>query len=61
MIYSQRNLTVRLLPSPTECLEVVLPIQGLKSVKAIEFDPIEKFLYWVNFNNWSLIFLLLLF
>jgi low density lipoprotein receptor-related protein 5/6 len=48
MIYSQKNLTVRLLPSPTGCLEAVLPIQGLKGVKAIDFDPVQKFLYWIE-------------
>jgi low density lipoprotein receptor-related protein 5/6 len=51
MIYSQKNLTVRLLPSPTGCLEAVLPIQGLKGVKAIDFDPVQKFLYWVRIND----------
>jgi hypothetical protein len=51
MIYSQKNLTVRLLPSPTGCLEAVLPIQGLKGVKAIDFDPVQKFLYWVRIKG----------
>ncbi|XP_044256052.1 low-density lipoprotein receptor-related protein 6 [Tribolium madens] len=48
MIYSQKNLTVRLLPSPAGCLEAVLPIQGLKAIKAIDFDPVQNFLYWIE-------------
>lgn len=48
MIYSRRNLAVRLLPDTSDCPEAVLPIQGLKSVKAIDFDPVDNFLYWVN-------------
>lgn len=48
MIYSRRNLTTRLLPDIADCPESVLPIQGLKNVKAIEFDPLDNFLYWVN-------------
>ncbi|XP_017772684.1 PREDICTED: low-density lipoprotein receptor-related protein 6 [Nicrophorus vespilloides] len=48
MIYSHKNLAVRLLPDTSECVEAVLPIQGLRSVKAIDFDPILQFLYWVE-------------
>ncbi|RZC32195.1 low-density lipoprotein receptor-related protein 6, partial [Asbolus verrucosus] len=54
MIYSQKNLTVRLLPIPTGCLEAVLPIQGLKGVKAIDFDPIQNFLYWIEGKTQSI-------
>lgn len=48
MIYSQKNLAMRLLPDSSDCSEAVLPIQGLKSVKAIDFDPEEQYLYWVS-------------
>lgn len=48
MIYSQRNLAVRLLPDSQECLEAVLPIHRLKNVKAIDFDPVHQNLYWVS-------------
>lgn len=47
MLYSQRNLAVRLLPDTSDCPEVVLPIHGLKAVKAIDFDPVQQYLYWV--------------
>ncbi|KAJ3659363.1 hypothetical protein Zmor_011053 [Zophobas morio] len=48
MVYTQKNLTVRVLPSPAGCLEAVLPIQGLKWIRAIAFDPLERFLYWIE-------------
>lgn len=52
MIYSLRNLVVRLVPDTLDCPEAVLPIQGLKAVKAIDFDPKSNFLYWVSkWNN----------
>lgn len=50
MIYSRKNLAVRLLPDTADCPEAVLPIQGLKSIKAIDFDPVDNFLYWVSVN-----------
>lgn len=48
MIYAQRNLAVRLVPDTSECPEAVLPVQGLKAIKAIDFDTKSNFLYWVN-------------
>lgn len=48
MIYSLRNLVVRLVLDTPDCPEAVLPIQGLKAVKAIDFDPKSNFLYWVS-------------
>lgn len=50
MIYSQRNLAVRLLPDTLDSPEAVLPIQGLKGVKAIDFDPVHHYLYWVHWK-----------
>lgn len=51
MIYSQRNTVVRFVPDSTDCPEAVLPIQNLKGVKAIHFDPISHYLYWVSLKN----------
>ncbi|CAH1985142.1 unnamed protein product [Acanthoscelides obtectus] len=48
MIYSLRNLVVRLVPDTSDCPEAVIPIQGLKAVKAIDFDPKSNFLYWID-------------
>nr|CAH7753133.1 unnamed protein product [Callosobruchus chinensis] len=43
-----RNLVVRLVPDTSDCPEAVIPIQGLKAVKAIDFDPKSNFLYWID-------------
>lgn len=48
MIYSQRNTVVRFVPDSKDCPEAILPIQNLKGVKAIHFDPVSHYLYWVN-------------
>lgn len=49
MVYAQRNLAVRLVPDTSECPEAVLPVHGLKAVKAIDFDTKSNFLYWVSY------------
>ncbi|KAJ8981147.1 hypothetical protein NQ317_013812, partial [Molorchus minor] len=54
MIYSLRNLVVRLVPDTSDCPEAVLPIQGLKAVKAIDFDPKSNFLYWIDGKSHSI-------
>lgn len=51
MIYAQRNLAVRLVLDTSECPEAVLPVQGLKAVKAIDFDTKSNFLYWVSYYD----------
>nr|XP_023018542.1 low-density lipoprotein receptor-related protein 6 [Leptinotarsa decemlineata] len=48
MIYSSRSLVVRLVPDTSDCPEAVLPIQGLKALKAIDYDPKSDFIYWIE-------------
>ncbi|XP_049808128.1 low-density lipoprotein receptor-related protein 6 [Schistocerca nitens] len=48
LLYSQKNTLSRLIPNTTDCPSLVLPIQNLKSVRAVEFDPKTQFLYWVD-------------
>ncbi|XP_063231013.1 low-density lipoprotein receptor-related protein 6 isoform X2 [Bacillus rossius redtenbacheri] len=38
----------RLVPDSADCLDVILPIPGLKNVRAVEFDPVSQFLYWID-------------
>ncbi|KAL3265566.1 hypothetical protein HHI36_009771 [Cryptolaemus montrouzieri] len=54
MVYSQKNLTVRLVLDTPDCPEAVLPISSLKMVKAIEYDPVHNFLYWIEGKTHSL-------
>ncbi|CAH1173635.1 unnamed protein product [Phaedon cochleariae] len=53
MIYSLRNMVVRLVPDTSDCPEAVLPIHGLKAIKAIDFDPKSNFLYWIDGKSHS--------
>lgn len=48
MVYSQRNSVVRFVPDTKDCPEAVLPIHNLKTIKAVAFDPVSKYLYWVS-------------
>lgn len=49
IIYSLRNSMTRYLPDlPDDCADVVLRLQGVKNVRAIEFDPVTQHVYWVD-------------
>jgi low density lipoprotein receptor-related protein 5/6 len=28
--------------------DIVLPIHGLRNVKAIDYDPVERYMYWID-------------
>lgn len=56
MVYSQKNLTVRLILDTPDCPEAVLPISSLKMVKAIEYDPVHNFLYWVSYLEFTMVY-----
>lgn len=47
LLYSQRNSLNRLLLDTSDCPDVPLPVQGLKNIRALEFDPVSQYLYWV--------------
>nr|CAD7429275.1 unnamed protein product [Timema monikensis] len=48
LLLSQKNSLSRLVPDTADCPDIVLPVQGLKNVRAVEFDPVSQFLYWVD-------------
>lgn len=50
MVYSQRNSVVRFVPDTKDCPEAVMPIHNLKTIKAVTFDPVSRYLYWVSLN-----------
>lgn len=37
-----------------ECNDAVIPIAGLRNIKAIEYDPINRFLYWMDDDSHSI-------
>lgn len=52
MIYSLRNAMARYLPDlPDDCADMVLRLQGLKNVRAIEYDPVTQHVYWIDGRN----------
>ncbi|XP_059148486.1 low-density lipoprotein receptor-related protein 6-like isoform X2 [Physella acuta] len=51
LLFSTRNTTIRLVTNPDADVpspEVVLPINGMKNIKAIDYDPVGEFIYWVE-------------
>ncbi|XP_014229515.1 low-density lipoprotein receptor-related protein 6 [Trichogramma pretiosum] len=48
MVYSFRNVMGRFLPDTTDCPDISLRVQGLKNIRAIEFDPITQYIYWIR-------------
>ncbi|KAG7206637.1 hypothetical protein KM043_000315 [Ampulex compressa] len=54
VIYSLRNAMVRFLPDINDCPDTVLRLQGLKNVRAVEFDPITQHIYWIDGRSQSI-------
>ncbi|XP_075213889.1 low-density lipoprotein receptor-related protein 6 [Lycorma delicatula] len=54
LLYSQRNSLNRLLLDTADCPDVPLPVQGLKNTKALEFDPVSQYLYWIEGRTQSI-------
>ncbi|XP_012280055.1 low-density lipoprotein receptor-related protein 6 [Orussus abietinus] len=54
MVYSLRNVMSRFLPDTNDCPDIVLRVQGLKNVRAIEFDPITQHVYWIDGRTLSI-------
>ena len=50
LLFGQKNSLSRLVPDTTDCPDVVLPIHGVKNIKAVEFDPVSQYIYWVRVN-----------
>uniref|UniRef100_A0A336M1L1 CSON010315 protein n=1 Tax=Culicoides sonorensis TaxID=179676 RepID=A0A336M1L1_CULSO len=47
LIYSQKNAFGRLLPNTSDAPDTPLPVNA-KNVRAVEFDPINQHLYWID-------------
>ncbi|XP_059051324.1 low-density lipoprotein receptor-related protein 6 [Achroia grisella] len=48
LLFAQKNAIGRLLVANGECADAFIPLTGLKNVKAIEYDPISKHLFWME-------------
>ncbi|CAB3370017.1 Hypothetical predicted protein [Cloeon dipterum] len=51
LLYSQKNAIVRLSPNQYEYPFVQMPIPSLRNVRALEFDPLSQWIYWVDGKN----------
>lgn len=47
LIYSQKNAFGRILPNSSDAPDAPFPVTA-KNIKAVEFDPISRNIYWVN-------------
>lgn len=50
VIFSQKNSFGRLLTNTSDAPDAPLPVTG-KNIRAIEYDPIQHFLYWVGLTK----------
>jgi low density lipoprotein receptor-related protein 5/6 len=48
LIFSQRNSFGRLLPDSSDSPDAPIPVSA-KNIRAIEYDPIQHYIYWVSF------------
>ncbi|XP_037297388.1 LOW QUALITY PROTEIN: low-density lipoprotein receptor-related protein 6-like [Manduca sexta] len=48
LLFAQKNAVGRILVANGESNDAFIPLTGLKNVKAIEYDPVNKFLYWMD-------------
>ncbi|XP_055383334.1 low-density lipoprotein receptor-related protein 6 [Condylostylus longicornis] len=50
VIFSQKNSFGRIVPNTTDSPDFPLPVSG-KNIRAVEYDPISHYLYWVEGRN----------
>nr|XP_049697020.1 low-density lipoprotein receptor-related protein 6 [Helicoverpa armigera] len=48
LLFAQKNAVGRIVVANGECSDAYIPLTGLKNVKAIEYDPVNKHLYWMD-------------
>lgn len=37
-----------MIPDDQHSPDLILPLHGLRNVKAIDYDPLDKFIYWAD-------------
>lgn len=48
LLFSQKSAISRMIPDDQHSPDLMLPLHGLRNVKAIDYDPLDKFIYWVD-------------
>ncbi|XP_047545765.1 low-density lipoprotein receptor-related protein 6 [Vanessa atalanta] len=54
LLFAQKNAVGRIVVANGECNDAFIPLTSLKSVRAIEFDPIDRYLYWMDDESHSI-------
>uniref|UniRef100_T1J651 EGF-like domain-containing protein n=1 Tax=Strigamia maritima TaxID=126957 RepID=T1J651_STRMM len=48
LLFSQKNTISRMVVGVEDSPDIVLPIHGLKNIKALSYDQKDKFIYWID-------------
>ncbi|XP_075422854.1 low-density lipoprotein receptor-related protein 5 isoform X1 [Ascaphus truei] len=48
LLFSQKTAINRMVLDEQQSPDIILPIHGLRNVKAIGYDPLDKLIYWVD-------------
>ncbi|KAI5724237.1 hypothetical protein M8J77_000155 [Diaphorina citri] len=48
LIYAQRNILSRLITDPTQCPDSPYEIPNVKNIKALDYDPVARQIYWID-------------
>ncbi|XP_051886578.1 low-density lipoprotein receptor-related protein 6 isoform X2 [Pristis pectinata] len=48
LLFSQKNAINRMVIDEQQSPDIILPIHSLKNVRAIDYDPVDKHLYWID-------------
>uniref|UniRef100_A0A2H1W340 SFRICE_002592 n=1 Tax=Spodoptera frugiperda TaxID=7108 RepID=A0A2H1W340_SPOFR len=48
VLFALKNAIGRIVNTNGECSDAYIPLTGLKNVKAIEYDPVNKHFYWMD-------------
>ncbi|XP_060800869.1 low-density lipoprotein receptor-related protein 6 [Amyelois transitella] len=54
LLFALKNSIGRLYMTYGECPDAYIPVTGLKNIKAIEYDPTNKTLYWIEEDSHSI-------
>ncbi|XP_064097645.1 low-density lipoprotein receptor-related protein 6-like [Macrobrachium nipponense] len=48
LLFSQKTVVSRLVEDLSEAPTLILPIHNMRNVRAIDYDPVDEFVYWID-------------
>lgn len=48
LLFSQKTAINRMVMDEQQSPDIILPIHNLRNVRAIDYDPLDKQLYWID-------------